>query len=181
MFEQLSERLQGGLKRLTGRGVIRESDLDEALASVRTALLEADVSLSAVRTLIEAVRERALGQEVIQSVSPGQQVVRIFLEEIRTLLAGGAEAESPPSAFLDSTSPTQPQVVLLVGLQGAGENFFCRQVGIRSGTPRQKGWCNFPRCIPPRRRRTTADKFHPRGRSRPPSPSPFGVYPARAK
>ena len=130
MFEQLSERLQGGLKRLTGRGVIRESDLDEALASVRTALLEADVSLSAVRTLIEAVRERALGQEVIQSVSPGQQVVRIFLEEIRTLLAGGAEAESPPSAFLDSTSPTQPQVVLLVGLQGAGKTSFAAKLAL---------------------------------------------------
>ena len=127
MFEQLSERLQGGIKRLTGRGVIREADLDEALASVRTALLEADVSLAAVRTLLDSVRVRALGQEVLDSVSPGQQVVQVFLEEIRTLLDG--DPDKAPAPFLAAAQQT-PQVVLLVGLQGAGKTSLAAKLAL---------------------------------------------------
>ena len=133
MFEQLSERLQGGLKRLTGRGVIRESDLDEALATLRTALLEADVSLAAVRSLADSVRTRALGQEVLDSVSPGQQVVRIFLEEIRTLLEG----TPPPAPFLESSAPV-PQVILLVGLQGAGKTSLAAKLAFHLAKQGQK-------------------------------------------
>ena len=114
MFETLQERLQSSLRRLSGRGVVREKDLDEALEGIRTALLEADAALPAVRELSRAVRERGLGREVAESVTPAQQVVQIVFEELQSLLA--AEPAPPPLARGPAPAP-----VLLAGLQGSGK------------------------------------------------------------
>lgn len=114
MFDTLQERLNTGLKRLTGRGVVRAQDLEEALAEIRTALLEADAALPTVRELLGKVEERALGAEVLESLTPGQQVVRIVFEELVRVLGG----DEPPPSF--ATAPA-PAIVMTLGLQGSGK------------------------------------------------------------
>lgn len=113
MFEQLSDKLNGTFERLRGRARVTEADLEEALRDVRVALLEADVNLKVVRQLIATVRERALGEKVIESVTGAQQVVKIVHDALVEMLGGTAEpivrAETPPT------------VILLVGLQGSGK------------------------------------------------------------
>lgn len=113
MFERLGERLDDVLGSFRERGVITEEMLEEGLREVRRALLEADVDYQVVREFLERVKERALGEDVLDSVSPGQQVVKIVHDELGDLLGEGApelaEAEVPPT------------VVMLVGLQGSGK------------------------------------------------------------
>ena len=83
MFESLSDRLSGIFDKLTGKGALTEADVGEAMREVRRALLEADVALEVVRSFIETVSEKAVGAEVLKSVTPGQQVVKIVHDETR--------------------------------------------------------------------------------------------------
>ncbi|HSH63373.1 MAG TPA: signal recognition particle protein [Methyloceanibacter sp.] len=113
MFETLSERLSGILDKLTRRGALTETDVAEAMREVRRALLEADVALDVVRDFTEAVKAKAVGQEVVRSVSPGQMVVKIVHDELVRVL--GADAQGIDLA-------AQPPVtMMLVGLQGSGK------------------------------------------------------------
>lgn len=113
MFDSLSEKLQLALRSLRGRGVLTEAHIDEALQSIRTALLEADVNLQVTKTFLERVRAKALGQEVLKSLSPDQAVIRIVRDEMVTLLGA-------PQARLRE-SKRAPSVILMVGLQGSGK------------------------------------------------------------
>jgi len=113
MFTALSERLTAVLKRLTGRGVLSEQDVTEALREIRRHLLEADVSFEVTRGFVERVRERAVGAIVVKAVNPGQQVVKLVHDEIAALLGGTKQG-------LDFAS-VGPTVILLVGLQGSGK------------------------------------------------------------
>ena len=113
MFEALTEKLNGVFQHLTGKGRLTEKDVDEALRQVRLALLEADVNFKVARELVNQVRERAVGGDVMESLSPGQQVVKIVNEELTSVLTGGdhnlTQASRPPT------------VLMLVGLQGSGK------------------------------------------------------------
>ncbi len=111
MFSLLSEKLQDVFKNLRGQGQISESNIQEALREVRMALLEADVEFSVAKNFIARVREKALGADVLRSVTPGQQIVKIFHDELTALLGGG---EAPLN--LDA-----PGRILIVGLNGAGK------------------------------------------------------------
>ena len=113
MFTALSEQLAAVVKRLTGRGVLSESDVTEALREIRRHLLEADVSFEVTRGFVERVRERAVGALQLKSVSPGQQVVKRVRDEIAALLGGSRSG-------LDF-APVGTTVILLVGLQGSGK------------------------------------------------------------
>ena len=113
-FENLSDKLQGVFKKLRGKGVLTEKDLKEALREVKLAFLEADVNFKVVKEFINKVQERAVGQEVMKSLTPGQQVVKIVNEEMIALM--GSDAES--ALLYGSVSPT---VMMMVGLQGAGK------------------------------------------------------------
>ncbi|HMJ59079.1 MAG TPA: signal recognition particle protein [Gemmatimonadales bacterium] len=113
MFTALSEQLGAVLKRLTGRGVLSEGDVTDALREIRRHLLEADVSFEVTRGFVDRVRERAVGVLQLKSVSPGQQVVKLVHDEIAGLLGGSRSG-------LDFAS-VGPTVILLVGLQGSGK------------------------------------------------------------
>jgi signal recognition particle subunit SRP54 len=113
MFDSLSERLSGILDSLTRRGALSASDVDSAMREVRRALLEADVALDVARAFIERVRERAVGAEVIKSVTPGQMVVKIVHDELVATL--GSDAQS-----VDLNAPP-PVAIMMVGLQGSGK------------------------------------------------------------
>ena len=113
MFDTLSDKLQGVFAGLRGRGKVTEADIDAAMRQIRLSLLEADVSLPVVRELTGAIRERAKGAEVLQSLTPEQQVVKIVSEEL-TRLMGSANVRLP-------MSPRPPTVVLMAGLQGSGK------------------------------------------------------------
>ena len=114
MFENLSERLSGVFARLTKQGALSEDDVKTALREVRVALLEADVSLAVARDFVKAVQEKATGQAVTKSVTPGQQVVKIVHDELVEVLRG---AEDPGALKIDSP----PAPILMVGLQGSGK------------------------------------------------------------
>src|SRR3546814_844544 len=114
MFENLSDRLGGVFDRLKGRGALREEDVREAMREVRIALLEADVALPVARRFIDAVTERAVGQDVLRSVTPGQQVVKIVHDELVAMLGG----EDVPGLDLNARPPV---VIMMVGLQGSGK------------------------------------------------------------
>jgi signal recognition particle subunit SRP54 len=113
MFEQLSDKLTVTFERLRGRPRVTEADLEEALRDVRVALLEADVNLKVVRQLIATVRERAIGEKVLESITGAQQVVKIVHDALVEMLGG----EAAPVA----RAQTPPTVILLVGLQGSGK------------------------------------------------------------
>jgi signal recognition particle subunit SRP54 len=113
VFDSLSDKLQGILGGLRGRGVLTEEDLNKALREIRLALLEADVNFKVVKDFVERVKERALGAEVQKSLTPGQQVVKVVYEELATLMGQG----SSRLAF----SGRPPTVILLAGLQGSGK------------------------------------------------------------
>src|SRR5256712_8266038 len=113
MFTAVSERLTAALKRLTGRGVLSEQDVTEALREIRRHLLEADVSFEVTRGFVERVRERAVGAIAVKAVNPGQQVVKLVHDEIAALLGGTKRG-------LDFAS-VGPTVMLVVGLQGSGK------------------------------------------------------------
>jgi signal recognition particle subunit SRP54 len=113
MFESLSDRLGGVFDRLRGRGALNESDVREAMREVRIALLEADVALPVVRSFVDSVTDKAVGQSVLKSITPGQQVVKIVNDALVEML--GSEA-----AELD-LAVTPPAIVMMVGLQGSGK------------------------------------------------------------
>ena len=113
MFESLTDRFDGILTRLRGRGRLGPEDVDEVLREIRTALLEADVELSVVRGFVEAVRARCVGLELSQSLSPGQQVIKIVNEELTGILGG--------ETLRISYASRPPTVILLAGLQGSGK------------------------------------------------------------
>ena len=113
MFERLSDKLAAVFKKLKGRGVLNEAQVTEALREVRLALLEADVNYKVTKTFIERIRERAVGEEVLRSLTPAQQVIKIVHEELTRLLGG----ESPKLDF----SGRPPVALMLVGLQGSGK------------------------------------------------------------
>ena len=118
MFDTLSDRLSGILDKITGRGALSESDVEDALREVRRALLEADVALEVVRTFTDKVRDKAVGAEIVKSVKPGQMVVKIVHDAMVETLGGG-EA----SALNLRASP--PVAILMVGLQGSGKTTGC--------------------------------------------------------
>ena len=113
MFETLSDRLEGVFKRLSGQGRITERNIDEAMREVRLALLEADVNVKVVRDFVEHVKSRALGQEVLQSLSPEQHIIRFVANELREVMGGSARE-------LD-LKVKPPVKVMVVGLQGSGK------------------------------------------------------------
>src|SRR5581483_10045014 len=112
MFENLSDKLEGVFKRLSGKGKLTEADVDVALREVRMALLEADVNFKVVKEFIDRVRARAVGGEVLQSLTPAQSVIKIVNEELIATLGEPAK--------LDLTGAA-PHIIMLVGLQGAGK------------------------------------------------------------
>ncbi len=113
MFDELSEKLDSVLGRFRQRGVLTEPMIKEGLREVRRVLLEADVNYKVTRTFLKRVQEKALGEEVLKSVSPGQQIVKIVNDELATLLGDGR-----PTLDFASSPPT---VILVVGLQGSGK------------------------------------------------------------
>ncbi|HET6675098.1 MAG TPA: signal recognition particle protein [Nitrospiraceae bacterium] len=117
MLDALSEKFERILKRLRGHGVLSEENITEALKEVRLALLEADVNFKVVKSFLDRVREKAVGQEVLQSLTPGHQVVKIVWDELRDMMGGERAGIS-----LASRPPT---VVMMVGLQGAGKTTTC--------------------------------------------------------
>ncbi len=113
MFEALSEKLNTVFRQLGNKGRLTEKDVDDALREIRMALLEADVNFRVARDFIKRIRDRALDDEVLKSLTPGQQVVKITNEELTEILGGGVSKLA--------ASPQQPSVVLMVGLNGAGK------------------------------------------------------------
>jgi signal recognition particle subunit SRP54 len=112
-FEGLADRLQNTIQKIRGKGKVSETDVKEMMRDVRLALLEADVNFKVVKDFVKKVSERAVGQEVLKSLSPGQQIVKIVNEELTTLMGG------EQSKIAVSTRP--PTVIMMVGLQGAGK------------------------------------------------------------
>ena len=120
-FESLSEKIQGAFKKLTGRGKLSESDVKEAMREVRMALLEADVNYAIVKDFVKKVSERAVGSEILQSLTPAQQVIKIVNEEL-TALMGGQNVKL-------SRSSSVPTIYMMCGLQGAGKTTMCAKLG----------------------------------------------------
>ena len=112
MLEQLSQNLEGIFKKLRGQGKLSEANISDAMREVRRALLEADVNYKVVRTFINSIKEKALGSEVLRSITPGQQIVKIIHEELIILLG-------EKTATLELSG--NPAIILLVGLQGSGK------------------------------------------------------------
>lgn len=116
-FESLSEKLQNTFKKLKGKGVLSEADINDAMREVKLALLEADVNFKVVKEFVADVKEKCLGQEVLQSLTPGQQVIKIVNEQLTDLMGGtGSKLTYSPSGFT---------VLLMVGLQGTGKTTSC--------------------------------------------------------
>lgn len=113
VFESLADKLQQTFKKLRGRGKLSESDVADALKEVRMALLEADVNFKVVKDLVTKIKERAIGQEVLESLTPAQHVIKIVNEELTNLMGG------TQSRIAIASRP--PTVIMLVGLQGAGK------------------------------------------------------------
>ena len=131
MFEGLSGRLGNVFDRLKRRGALSEADVEAALRDIRVALLEADVALPVVKDFVAGIRERAVGHEVLKSVTPGQMVVKIVNDRLVELLGGEA------SDLALSGAP--PRVVLMVGLQGSGKTTTSAKLALRLRTrERQK-------------------------------------------
>ena len=131
MFDALSDRLGGIFDGLTGRGALSEKDVNAALREIRVALLEADVALPVVKDFIESVRARAVGEEVVRSVKPGQQVVKIVYDGIVEML-GGADAET--TLRID----TPPAVMMMAGLQGSGKTTTTAKIAKRLAEKQRK-------------------------------------------
>ena len=115
-FENLSEKLQNALASLTGKGKLSEKDIDQAMREVRLALLEADVNFKVVKDFVKKIKEEALGEKVMNSLTPGQQVIKIVNEELTSLM-GNSESK------LDLSK--RPAVIMMSGLQGAGKTTTC--------------------------------------------------------
>ena len=125
MLDALSDRLQNTFRRLGSRGRISEGDLDEALREVRVALLEADVNFAVVRDFIARVRERALGSDVMQSITPGQQVVGIVHQQLVEVLGG----DTPDGVPLGRGADGAPTTILVCGVKGSGKTTLAARLG----------------------------------------------------
>lgn len=112
-FEGLADRLQQTISKIRGKGKVSEQDVKEMMREVRLALLEADVNFKVVKDFVKKVSERAVGQEVMKSLTPGQQVIKVVKEEL-TELMGGEESKI-------AVAKKSPTVIMMVGLQGAGK------------------------------------------------------------
>src|SRR6202047_1687321 len=123
MFDSLSERLNAVLDRLTRRGALSEADVDAALQEVRRALIEADVALDVARAFTDEVKKRAVGIEVIKSVTPGQMVVKIVHDQLIETLGSSAQP-------IDLNAPA-PVPIMLVGLQGSGKTTTAAKIALR--------------------------------------------------
>lgn len=113
MFDTLSEKLEGALKKLRGKGIIKEGDVTSAMREIKLSLLEADVNYKVVKDFTENVQKRAVGQEVLRSITPGHQVVKIVYDELCNLMGKGQSKIQ--------LAPNPPTVILLVGLHGSGK------------------------------------------------------------
>ncbi|MBQ3109907.1 MAG: signal recognition particle protein [Clostridia bacterium] len=120
-FESLGEKLQNTFKKLTGKGKVSEKDLKEAMREVRLALLEADVSFKVVKEFEKKVFEKAVGSQVLESLTPGQQIIKIVRDELTELMGG--------SSSKLTVSPKAPTVYMMVGLQGAGKTTTSAKLG----------------------------------------------------
>ena len=120
-FEGLTDKLQGAFKKLNSKGKLNEADVKAAMREVRMALLEADVNFLVVKDFVKKVTERAVGQDIMQSLTPGQQVIKIVNEELTNLM-GGTNARL-------TYSPQAPTIYMMVGLQGAGKTTMCGKLG----------------------------------------------------
>ena len=120
-FEGLTDKLQGAFKKLSGKGKLTEADVKTAMREVRMALLEADVNFTVVKDFVKKVTERAVGEDIMSSLTPGQQVVKIVNEELTNLM-GGTNAKL-------TYSPQAPTIYMLCGLQGAGKTTMCAKLG----------------------------------------------------
>ncbi len=122
IFESLSDRLQQTFKKLRGHGKLTEDDVDEAMREVRMALLEADVNFKVVKNFVKKVKERAIGQEVLETLTPAQVVIKIVDEEL-TALMGGTQSRI-------NMSPQPPTIIMMAGLQGAGKTTSVGKLGL---------------------------------------------------
>ena len=118
-FEGLSSRLQAITRKLGSKARITESDLKEVMREVKLALLEADVNFKIVKEFVNTVQEKALGQDVLKSLTPGQQVIKIVRDEMTELLGG--------TLSKINFTPNPPTVIMLVGLQGSRKNYNSRK------------------------------------------------------
>ncbi|HHW99796.1 MAG TPA: signal recognition particle protein, partial [Acholeplasmataceae bacterium] len=116
-FESLSERIQMSLRRITGRGRLNENDIDEMMKEVRLSLLEADVNYKVVRDFTKEVKEKALGEKIMKSLTPGDMVVKVVHDELKKLMGDKAVDVAYKAGGLS--------VFMLVGLQGAGKTTQC--------------------------------------------------------
>jgi signal recognition particle subunit SRP54 len=123
MFESLSDKLESVFKKLKGRGFLKEEDVDAALKEVRVAFLEADVNFKVVKEFIKNVREKAVGKEVLESLTPGQQVVKVVHKQLCDLLGNVAGRVR--------LAPNPPTVIMLVGLQGSGKTTTAAKIGVQ--------------------------------------------------
>src|SRR6267142_6662235 len=139
MFDSLSDRLGEVFDRLRRHGALTEADVGTALREIRIALLEADVALPVVKDFVNAVRERAVGQEVLRSVTPAQMVVKIVHDHLVEMLGGGETRGRGPSADsgLDLNAAA-PVAVMLVGLQGSGKTTTAAKIALRLKTRERK-------------------------------------------
>src|SRR5690348_4550451 len=133
MFDSLSNRLKEVFDRLRGRGALSEDDVAAALREIRIALLEADVALPVVRDFVNSVREKAIGQEVLRSVTPGQMVVKIVHDHLVEVLGGGGDGDGETRRRGDGIdlNATPPVGIMLVGLQGSGKTTTCAKSALR--------------------------------------------------
>ncbi|HEX3864399.1 MAG TPA: signal recognition particle protein [Stellaceae bacterium] len=132
MFDSLSNRLNDVFDRLRRRGALSDDDVGAAMREIRVALLEADVALPVVRDFVAAVREKAVGQEVVRSVTPGQMVVKIVHDHLVEVLGGNEPRRTGSDSVggLDLNA-TPPVAVMLVGLQGSGKTTTCAKIALR--------------------------------------------------
>src|SRR5690349_8647022 len=128
MFDSLSDRLGDVFDRLRRHGALTENDVGAAMREIRVALLEADVALPVVRDFVATVREKALGQEVLRSVTPAQMVVKIVHDHLVEVLGG--EGDAARADGIDLNAPP-PVVVVLVGLQGSGKTTTAAKIANR--------------------------------------------------
>lgn len=148
MFESLSDKLQKAFSGFRSKGHLTEADIDDGVREIRMALLEADVNYKVVKNFTRRVKERCLTAEVMDSLTPGQNVIKIVLDELTELL-GGTTAELTFGSRI-------PGVVMLVGLQGSGKTTRCGQTRLSSDEAGAQSPARGMRRVPSRRRRSAA-------------------------
>src|SRR4051794_8313938 len=129
MFDALSDRLNDVFDRLRRHGALSEDDVASAMREIRVALLEADVALPVVRDFVNSVREKAIGQEVLRSVTPGQMVVKIVHDHLVEVLGGDDDTRRKGDGI--DLNATPPVGIMLVGLQGSGKTTTCAKIALR--------------------------------------------------